>query len=162
MLRKDCATPRMLSVLREMGQKREKKVMIRSSLLSLCNTFPIFFIHHFKYIENSFTNHSCVIKVFMLILWPTSDAVNRKTLQISCCCWTLTRTEGYLHQTTRKSMLSVANGILHDWDPPGAQEPHRAAPQLCGALAHRLPWPLGWDCCHILHGPQQTSLQNFP
>lgn len=64
----------------------------------------------------------------MLILWPSPDAENRKTLQISCCCWNLTHTEGYLHQITQKPLLSVANGALHDWGSPGA--PRSCSPDL--------------------------------
>lgn len=64
----------------------------------------------------------------MLILWPSPDAENRKTLQISCCCWNLTHTEGYLHQITQKPLLSVANGALHDWESPGA--PQSCSPDL--------------------------------
>lgn len=112
-----------------MGQKREEGDDQKFTFKPLLHLL----LHHFFYL--SFQLHrkqfhkSCfVIEVFMLILWPTPDAANRKNLWISCCCWSLTHTEGYLYQITQNSMLSVANGALRDWDSPGA--PRSCSPAL--------------------------------
>lgn len=121
----------MLRVLREMGQKRERKVMIRSSLLSLYNTlfFTIFLIHNFNYIENSYTS----IMFFKLsihghplaYLWCCKQKNSPHLMLLLKPLHTLKA--AYIKQL--KSHCSVL--LMGLYMTETLQQPHGAAPQLC-------------------------------